>query len=109
MLGIEGMLELLGDLDPSAHTQAAASQCLRVAVDASEKFNLTVWSLLPVKCHSLQVSSKEPSCNKIPLPWGMWVGRIRLDLRLPNVQPFSIHPAPARLDQLIKARSSKQV
>lgn len=30
-----------GGLDPSAHTQAATSPCLRAAVDASEKSNLT--------------------------------------------------------------------
>lgn len=37
---VKELLEL-GDLDPSAHTQAATSQCLRAAAGASEKSNLT--------------------------------------------------------------------
>lgn len=67
-----------------------------------------VWLLLLVKCHSFQVSWKEPlpNNNKVFLPRRM---RIRLDLSFPNGQPSSIHSLSAGLDQRIKARCLKQV
>ena len=40
---------------------------------------------------------------------GMWIGGVRLDLRLLNEQSPCVYPAPARLGQRIKARCWKQV
>lgn len=39
----------------------------------------------------------------------MWIGGVRLSLKLLNGQPLCVHPAPVRLGQRIKARCWKQV